>query len=227
MSYAAIYDPDTDLDRIYTDATAAAVAAAVAPGERVLELGCATGRMTAWLAGAGACVTAVDREPAYIERLRSRGLDGVGCAVVDLDREPLPEGPFDHVVMTNLLHEVADPHALLGAAAVCGGRVHVTLQNPLSLHRLVAFEMGLIDDLEAVSERGARYGTTRLWSADALAGMLAGAGLRVVHRTGLVLKPLPNALLAQLPADVLDGLAAAGRHVPEHAAITYLTGVPA
>ena len=77
MGYATLYDPDTDVDRWYTDATAASLTNWVRPGDRVLELGCATGRMTAALVGAGATVTAVDRESEYLDRAEARGLAGV------------------------------------------------------------------------------------------------------------------------------------------------------
>ena len=50
--YSAIYDPDTDFDSRYTMATVRRIAERVAPGDRVLELGCATGLMTGHLAGA-------------------------------------------------------------------------------------------------------------------------------------------------------------------------------
>jgi SAM-dependent methyltransferase len=222
--YSAVYDPDADVDRLLTDATGAAIARFVRPGDRILELGCATGRMTAALVASGARVVAADRAEAYLERLLTRGLDGVEVWHGDLDGA-LPAGTFEHVVAANVLHEVADPVGLLARAAgrlVDRGLVHVTLQNPDSLHRLVAREMGLLDDLAAVSERGARFGTRRLWSADALEALMGEAGLRTVHREGLVLKPLPNALLAGLPEEVLAGLAACGRYAGEHAAMTYL-----
>jgi len=224
LDYSAAYDPDADFDAVYTHATGRRIAQALQPGQRVMELGCATGLMTTLLAGEARELVAVDRSAPYLQRLRSRGLDGVAGLLADVDGFE-PEGRFDHVVATNLLHEVAAPGALLARAGgwlAPGGRVHVTLPNPRSLHRLVAYEMGLIDRLDALSERGERFGTKRALDADALAALAADAGLRVAAREGIFLKPLPNDQMAQLDAAVLEGFERAARHLPEHCAMSYL-----
>lgn len=228
VDYSRAYDPEADFDHRYTRATADLVARSVTPGDRVLELGCATGSMGARLAGAGALVVGVDRSEAYLARARARGLPGARHLRADLDEpgwEELAGGPFAHVLVCNLLHEVDDPVRLLRRAAGClgeGGVLHLTLQNPRSIHRLVALEMGLIDDTHAVSDRGRRYGTRGMWDADELAGMAAEAGLTVRGRGGVMLKPLPNDMMAGLPDEVLEGFARAARHLPGHCAMTYL-----
>jgi SAM-dependent methyltransferase len=224
--YTAIYDPDEDFDARYTLATGRSIARWLRPDESVLELGCATGLMTTLLAGDGRRVTAVDRSAGYLARAAGRPLDG--CEFLAGDLDALPHlGRFHHVVLTNVLHEVADPAAVLRRVAeahvVPGALVHVSLQNPRSLHRLVALEMGLIDDLHAIADRGRRYGTRRLLDADGIADLGAGAGLHEIAREGVFLKPLPNDTLAGLPAPVLDGLERAARHLPEHGALNLLT----
>jgi SAM-dependent methyltransferase len=224
LDYSATYDPDRDFDSVYTLATGRRIAASLAPEERVLELGCATGLMTSQLAGDRREVLAVDRSLPYLDRLRARALDGVTAVLADVDSFD-PGLDFDHVVMTSLLHEVADPTALLARARgwlAPGGRVHVTLQNPNSIHRLTAVEMGLIESAAATSERGERYGTRRMLDADSLMAIGADAGLRVRERGGIMLKPLPNAEMAALDDAVLEGFERVARHFPEHCAMTYL-----
>jgi 2-polyprenyl-3-methyl-5-hydroxy-6-metoxy-1,4-benzoquinol methylase len=224
--YTGIYDPDVDFDSWYTDVTAAAVAEHLLPGERVLELGCATGRMSAKLAAAGADVLGVDRSSGYVERARARALRTARFVVADVEEHLRAERRhYHHVVATNLVHELDDPVAFVAAAAERlrpGGRLHLSLQNPRSLHRLVAHEMGLIDDLGATSERGEAYGTRRSLTKEELVDLGTRAGLVEVHAAGLCLKPLPNALMATLPADVLAGMAGAARHAPHLAAINYV-----
>ncbi|MGD9570705.1 MAG: class I SAM-dependent methyltransferase [Thermoleophilia bacterium] len=226
--YSAVYDPDADFDSRYTRATGARVVTRVAPGERVLELGCATGLMTAVLAEAGAVVTGLDHSDAYLDRARARALPGARFERAALDGpgwEALAGDGFDHVLACSLLHEVTDPGDLLRRAAALlapGGLVHVSLQNPQSIHRLVAVEMGLIEDAGVVSDNGRRYATRGMWDARALMDMAWAAGLATVAREGVMLKPLPNALMEALPADVLDGMERAARHLPDHCAMTYL-----
>lgn len=245
--YAAIYDPDTDFDRHYTAATGDRIAIRLGPRDRVLELGCATGAMTARLAGEEREVVAVDRAASYLARARGRALPGVRWLIGDLDAPsgdfaalPLGDhdvsrsagrtgasagdvGAFDHVVLANVLHELDDPAGLLRRVArehlAPGGLVHVSLQNPRSLHRLVALEMGLIDALEDVSDAGRRYATRRLYGVDEVAELAAEAGLEIAHREGVMLKPLPNDAMAALPDDVLAGFVTAARHLPDHGAM--------
>jgi SAM-dependent methyltransferase len=226
VGYAAVYDPDVDFDRWYTRASAGRIARWMAPGERVLELGCATGAMTVAFVRSGARVVSVDHAWPYLMRLRLRDVTETSIAVLaDIERLPVRPGSFDHVVAANVIHELDDPAAFLRRCREVLGRdglVHVTHQNPSSLHRLVAREMGLLDDLRTVSARGDRYGTRRLYTADELADLAAGAGLHEVHREGIMLKPLPNALMAQLPDEIVEGFVRAGHLDPERCAINYL-----
>jgi 2-polyprenyl-3-methyl-5-hydroxy-6-metoxy-1,4-benzoquinol methylase len=172
-------------------------------------------------------VRGVDRSGPYLERATARDLPGVTLVEGDLMDLPADLGTFDHVVAANVLHELPDPQAMLARVVARhlapAGQLHVSLQNPRSLHRLVALEMGLIDDLCAVAARGERFGTLRLYEADELSAMVCGAGLREIAREGVFLKPLTNDAMAALPSDVLDGFERAARHLPEHGAMNLLT----
>jgi 2-polyprenyl-3-methyl-5-hydroxy-6-metoxy-1,4-benzoquinol methylase len=224
--YAAIYDPDTDFDVHFTRATGDRIARWMRPGDRVLELGCATGAMTVAFAGEGRAVVAVDHAAGYLATARERGLEGVDWRQGDFAAVLPATGSHDHVVLANVLHELDDPEALLAAVAerhlAPGGTVHVSLQNPQSLHRLVALEMGLIDDLSAVAANGLKYATRRLYTAAELTALAERAGLELLHREGVMLKPLPNDAMAALDPAVLAGFVAAARHLPDHAAMNLL-----
>lgn len=222
--YADTYDPDTDFDRHYTLATAARIRERIDPGSTLLELGCATGLMTSALADATVMTIAIDHSIEYLERARERELPGVRFLLEDLDALSI-EGRFDHVLATNVLHELRDPRAFLSACRdrlAPGGSIHLTLQNPNSIHRLCALELGLIDSPKEVSERGLRWGTRTLWEAEELSELAGAAGLRTVAREGIMLKPLPNAQMAELGEAQIEGFMRVARHFPEHCAINYL-----
>ena len=226
--YAAVYDPEADFDSHYTRATVARIAPHVIAGEEVLELGCATGLMTAALAARGARVTAVDRSDAYLRLARERDLPGVRFVAARLEEPGWEErvgAGFNHVLACNLIHELPDPGDLLARAAAllaADGVVHVSVQNPRSIHRLVALEMGLIDDPRAISGRGHLYATRRIWELEELIELAWDAGLRLVAREGVMLKPLPNEMMAALPPEVLDGFARAAHRLPDNCAMNYL-----
>jgi len=227
--YADTYDPDTDFDRHYTLATARSIRERIAERAgshpRVLELGCATGLMTSAIADGSVAVLGIDRSEAYLERARARGLPDARFELGDLEDLPESAERFDHVLATNVLHELRDPLAFLRACRARlapGGLVHLTLQNPLSIHRLCALELGLIESLQEISERGSRWGTRALWSARELGELAAKAGLSTVSREGIMLKPLANAGMAELDEQVIEGFIRAARHLPEHCAMSYL-----
>ena len=224
MGYAERYDPDTDFDHWFTDATGSAIVSWIRPGDAVLELGCATGRMTAAFVAAGATVVAVDRAVTYLERATERGLDGVELVEGDIVAFDRTER-FEHVVLANVVHEVPDPAALYATAArhlAPTGHLHVSLQNPGSIHRLLGRAMGLIERLDEVSERGVAYETVAVLDADQLEALGRDAGLELVHRGGVMLKPLPNALMEELPDEVLEGFVRLGPELSELAAMNHL-----
>jgi SAM-dependent methyltransferase len=73
----------------------------VPPGARVLDVACGSGRHVRWFAARGARVTAVDRDAAAVEPLRS--LADVIVADLEGGPWPLPGARFDAVVCTNYL----------------------------------------------------------------------------------------------------------------------------
>jgi SAM-dependent methyltransferase len=90
-------------------------------GERVLDLGCGDGVLTAQLAAHGAVVVGVDSSPAMVEAARAKGLDARVVAAEDLpfDRE------FEAVFSNAMIHWTSDIDALVGGVAralVPGGR---------------------------------------------------------------------------------------------------------
>jgi tellurite methyltransferase len=86
-------------------------------GTRALDLACGTGRNALFLAGLGFTVDALDISQVAIEALRR--LPGVNARTVDLEREPLPAGGYDVVVLINYLQR--DLFAGAAAALAPGG----------------------------------------------------------------------------------------------------------
>lgn len=78
-------------------------------GRDVLDAGCGSGPLSAWLAGQGGRVAGIDASPRMIELARARALPGASFAVADLGA-PLPfrDGAFDVVVASLVLHYLHD-----------------------------------------------------------------------------------------------------------------------
>ncbi len=107
--WASIYDHDANPLAALEDAHIRQVVGKTA-GLNVLDLGCGTGRHTAWLASAGASVTGVDFSPAMLAqaRVKTAGAD-VRFLIHDLHEPlPLPDGTFDLVVSGLVLEHLSD-----------------------------------------------------------------------------------------------------------------------
>jgi len=83
-----------------------------APPARVLDAGCGDGALSAWLAGLGYQVTAIDADPAAVAAARSAGVPAVRANLARYGDEP-----FDVVVMLLTLHHMHPLAAVLDRVA--------------------------------------------------------------------------------------------------------------
>lgn len=132
--WAAIYESDANpLPALEAPVVRAAVGDV--RGHSVLDLGCGTGRHTAWLVEAGASVTAVDfSEGMLAEARRKPGMESVHFIAHDLHKPlPIPSDRFDLVVSGLVLEHLRDVKNFLAEVARVlkpGGRAVVSAMHP-------------------------------------------------------------------------------------------------
>ena len=118
------WDPDTYARNArFVSELGAGVLALLAPqpGERILDLGCGDGALTATLVSSGCRVVAVDGSAAQVAAARARGLD---ASVARAEALPF-EAEFDAVFSNAVLHWVRDADAAIASvyrALKPGGR---------------------------------------------------------------------------------------------------------
>ncbi len=85
------------------------------PGERILDLGCGTGHLTAKIAATGAKVVGIDRSPEMIQQAREQ-YPSLQFEVMDA-REITFSEPFDAVFSNATLHWVTEPERAIAGIA--------------------------------------------------------------------------------------------------------------
>ena len=108
-AYAERFDAVADRDDAHGEADL--VLDLVAPGARVLDAGCGTGRVAARLASRGLGVTGVDVDPSMVAQARRRWPD-LDWVVSDLAALEPPVAAYDAVVMAGNVVPFVEPEAL-------------------------------------------------------------------------------------------------------------------
>ncbi|MGO9833370.1 MAG: glycosyltransferase [Polyangiaceae bacterium] len=118
-----------DEHHYYSEQVRRLVSSLVLPGSRVLEVGCGLGDLLASLDGPTR--VGIDLSPRMIELARRRHPE-LDLRVVDVERDPLPEGPFDAIVLSDAIGHFEDIQCALeqlrGRMAP-GGRIVLTYYN--------------------------------------------------------------------------------------------------
>lgn len=177
----------------------------------------------------------VEPADAFAQNARTLGAKCRGVSIVpgilEDNVELLSKDTYDFIVLSSLLHEVLNPALLLASTKqVChaGTVVHVNVPNARSLHRLLALEMAIIDNIYEPSQTQQRMQQSHTFDIDSLGVLVAENGFRVVEHGTFFIKPFAHAQMAQLRDSgfvtdaMLDGLYSLSRHLPEHGSEIYM-----
>jgi SAM-dependent methyltransferase len=202
---------------------------ATSPGDRVLELACGPGGLGLAAAARGAEVVLSDVAPEMVAigAARADGLPNVSARVLDVEAIDEPDEAYDVVLCREGLMFATDPAraaAELRRVLRPGGRASIAVWGPREQNPWLGmvFDAVSAQTGEPVPPPGVP-GPFSLGDADALAGLLEGAGLADVTveelpvplragsfeewwtRTTALAGPL-SALLARLPEPAKDAL---------------------
>lgn len=158
---------------------------------RVLELGWGSGIVARALADVGRNVCVVEGAEESCNAAERLGIRADRSMFETY--EPLRE--FDCVIASFVLEHVADPVALLKRMTAWAPKLIAVVGNAESWHRRLAVKMGLQPALDTLSPRDHAVGHYRVYSLQSIEDALRDAGWQWTHQRGIMLKPLPNAMM--------------------------------
>jgi SAM-dependent methyltransferase len=135
-SFAEAYSAgnEVNLHNAYYERPATLALAEDVAGRRILDAGCGSGPLFAALRDRGAIMTGFDKSARMLELARRRLGDGADLRVADLGRPlPFPDGAFDDVIASLVLHYLEDwtaPLAELRRVLRPGGRLIASVDHP-------------------------------------------------------------------------------------------------
>ncbi|MEI6302296.1 MAG: methyltransferase domain-containing protein [Betaproteobacteria bacterium] len=196
-------------------------------GRHVLEVGCGTEPLFLHYPGFRTMHVVEPAQEFHAKALAAAaGKPGVTVLLGTLQQlvPVLEKHSFDCVVMSSLLHELADPQALLTSARrLCAKdtTLHIYLPNANSFHRLLALEMGLIKDIHELSATQAKMQQAATYDRETLHALLEDSGFSIIESGSFFIKPFTHVQMAALREQglltdaMLDGLYAMSRHLPD------------
>lgn len=97
--------------------------------------------------------------------------------------EGLQSRHYDYIIISSLLHELEDPCKVLKEIRkLCTGNevIHVNVPNAYSLHRILAYEAGLIPDIYAKSQQQKKMQQNSTFDLQSIADVAEQAGFDVI-----------------------------------------------
>jgi 2-polyprenyl-3-methyl-5-hydroxy-6-metoxy-1,4-benzoquinol methylase len=199
-------------------------------GPKVLEVGVGHADITNWLSGDDNFeLVSIDGSKTVLEHAfqkisRPERVNFIHTYFEDFNSDVL----FDDILITNSLEHVDNPVELLKHIKkflAPGGRIHITVPNAMSIHRMLGKEMGMLESETSLNVTDIQVGHQRVYTVNHLKEDVLNAGLEVVDQDGIILKTLSNIQMNELidtcGQKVIDGLFAVGRRLPDLACEIY------
>jgi 2-polyprenyl-3-methyl-5-hydroxy-6-metoxy-1,4-benzoquinol methylase len=181
----------------------------ITPGKEctALQLGCANGFETEQLAQRVKHLVVADGSSLFIERVKAANtyehVEFIETLFEDLNDQSLDQR-FDYIFCNYILEHVYDTHVILNnmrSLLKPEGIMFIVVPNAYALSRQLAQAMGLLTNLEDLTENDHKHGHRRVYDADRIIDDVTQCSFKVIHKHGLVLKILADFQLNKLLKD--------------------------
>lgn len=165
------------------------------------------------------------------ERLKERKLQDKVNVIKGFFEEIELNTDFDFIICSSLLHEVVSPNEVLKQIfrlANNNAVVHINVPNAYSIHRILAKEMGKIEDEHELSDMNRNLQQYKVYDMGALKSQIQDVGFDVLEEGSFFIKPFTHKQMGQMldngiiDETVLEGLWKLGRLFPEYGSEIYV-----
>jgi len=131
-----------------------------------------------------------------------------------------PKQKFDNIGMGFILDLVDSPTNLLQMYSNFlskKGKIFISIENALSLHRIIAHEAGLLPNLNSLSESNKKFGHKVYYGYDKWVKIIQEANLKIIAEHGLFLKPFSTKQINMLNLDpsIYNALSTTAKKFPQ------------
>lgn len=168
--------------------------------------------------------TIVEPSDEFCENVRKISGDRVRCLHGFFEEiEGELEKEYDMIICSSLLHEVENPDKLLSAInEVCNKDtiVHINVPNANSMHRLLAYESGIIDDTHKMSQRNKILQQHNIFDLEGLTELVKKNGFNILNQGSYFVKPFTHEQMYNMlnsgviNEKILDGFYNIERYMP-------------
>ncbi len=102
---------------------------------------------------------------------------------------------LDFIILSNLLHEIENVSSFLKALhKICHEDtiLHIVVPNAKSFHRILAFEMGMIDSIYQLSDRNILLQQKTVFDLESLSALLVKNGFNIIESGSSFIKPFSH-----------------------------------
>ncbi len=219
------YDTTVDFDRYLIVFKHRAIKANLC-GDRLLELGSASGVMTRLFLDHLKHIDVLEGAKEYIDILKPE-LGGRVDFFHSLWEEFETDRRYTDMVMAGALEHLEDPVGVLRKIKNwldpnLESAIHLTVPNANSLHRKIGVAMGSIPSITSLSERDHMIGHQRVYTSALLRQHIEEAGLKVDLLQGIYLKPLPHSEMETWPLERINAFYEVGKEFSDNCAELYV-----
>lgn len=145
--------------------------------------------------------------------------------------EELVYRQYDYIIISSLLHELENPlKVLTEIRRLCVGEevIHVNVPNAYSLHRILAYEAGMIPSIYAKSQQQEKMQQNSTFDLKSLTDLVENAGFHVIEKGTYFPKIFTHGQMQYLiDADILteqllDGFYRMERYLPQFGSELYV-----